>query len=333
MKTTLNTVRVGLFFVLGLALIWITYETLSQGSAFRDESYTLEASFETVQMLRAGDDVRMSGVRIGRVAETRLENGTATTILEISHKVRIARDSVATIAISSMLGANYVSIEAGNLNRGYLEEGDEITTHRSTELNEIFASLGEASEQMQSLFAQVSDALTRITGTEEETGILDNFNEIMGENRETIRSTLANVENITGKIDRGEGTLARLLNDDTAYDSLLATISEIQDAASDASTMMDGANEIFAHVKRGEGTLGMLIYNEELGRELEEIAGNVRTVSSKLASGEGTLGRLMSDDALYRDIQSVVQKAERTIDGLGEQGPITAVGIAANALF
>lgn len=333
MKTTLNTVRVGLFFILGIALIWIAYETLSEGRMFREDSYTLYARFDNIQTLRNGDDVRMSGVRVGRVGETRLENGKAITILDIRPEIEIARDSVATISMASLLGANFVAIEPGDFDLGILEPGSEITTRRSTDLNEIFAGLGEASEEMGDLFARIGSAVDRITGTGDEPGVLDNLNVILGENRDSIRSTLTNIESITGKIDRGEGTIARLINDDTAYDSLLATVEEIRLAASSASELVDGAQEIFAQVQSGQGTLGMLIYNEDLGHEIERIAGNIRDISDKIAAGEGTLGRLVADDSLYNDIQAVVQKAERTIDGLGEQGPITAVGIAANALF
>ena len=58
-----------------------------------------------------------------------------------------------------------------------------------------------------------------------------------------------------------------------------------------------------------------------------------RTVSDKLAKGEGTLGKLLNDDSLYTGAQSTLKKAERALDGMGDSGPITAVGVVANALF
>ncbi|HWA25785.1 MAG TPA: hypothetical protein VG734_09000, partial [Lacunisphaera sp.] len=59
----------------------------------------------------------------------------------------------------------------------------------------------------------------------------------------------------------------------------------------------------------------------------------LKAVSAKLNSGQGTLGKLISDDSLYLNVQSTIKKADKMIDGLGDQGPITAVGVAAQSLF
>lgn len=333
MKDSLNTVRVGLFFVLGLAVIWIVYETLREGRIFASDGYPLYAQFGDVKMLRSGDDVRVSGVRVGRVAETRLRNGHAEAVLEITPEVQIPSNSVATVATASMLGTNFVSIEPGSADGPFLSPGDTIATRHTPDLNEVFAQLGQVGEQIEGLFADLSSAFDVFSGTPDEPGVLDNINAVLLENREALNASLENIRQITDKINQGEGSLAKLINDDQAYQNLMAAVDEIGKAAQQASSLTGDASEIMAHIRAGEGTMGSLIYGEELGQEIQAIAGNLRQLSDKLASGEGTLGRLLADDTLYRDVQAVIQKAERTIEGLGEQGPITAVGIAANALF
>lgn len=333
MKDALNTARVGLFFLLGLAIIWIVYETLREGRFGRSEGYSVVAQFEDVKMLRSGDDVRVSGVRVGRVSETRLRNGRAEAVLAIQPDFQIPRDSVATVATASLLGTNMVSIEPGSPQGPFLQEGDQINTRHTADLNDVFAQLGQLGERVDDLFADLSGALAGVTGTPEEPGFVQNLNNILLENREALNASLENIREITTKINDGQGTLARLINDDTAYEGLLAAVNEITEAATNARNLANGAGEIIAHVQSGQGTLGSLIYGEELGAELQAIAGNLRELSDRLANGEGTLGRLLADDTLYRDLQAVIQKAERTIEGLGEQGPITAAGIAGNALF
>lgn len=332
MKETLNTARVGLFCLLGMAVIWIVYETLREGRLFAEEGYLIQAEFQTVKMLRSGDDIRAAGVRVGRVAETRLENGRAVAILEISDWVRIPRDSVATIGMSSMLGNNYVGIEMGEA-EDYLSAGDRIATKHTADLNEVFAQIGEAMERVDDIFDDVGALFASITGTPEEPGVVTNLNAILQENREALHAAITNIREVTDKINQGDGTLARLINDDTAYVSLLAAVDEIGKAAENATALTSDAGEMMAHIRSGEGTLGSLIYGDDLGAEIEAMARNLRQVSDRLAQGEGTLGRLLVDDSLYREVQAVIQKAERTLDGLNEQGPITAVGIAAGALF
>lgn len=332
MKETLNTVRVGLFCLLGLAVIWIVYETLQEGTIFGTRGYPISGQFEDVKMLRSGDDVRISGVRVGRVLETRLSNGTAEAIFEIDPEVRIARDSVATIAISSVLGSNHVAIEMGETSE-YLDAGDTIATRESADINDVFAQLGEITGRVDGLFENLDGVFAAMTGTEEEPGALQNLNTLLAENREALRATIDNVREISEKINEGEGTIGRLVNDGTAYESLLSAVNEIAAAAEQASQLTREANEVVAHIRGGEGTLGSLIYGEEIGREIEAVSANLHELSDRLVNGEGTLGRLLADDTLFNDIQAVIQKAERTIDGLNEQGPITAVGVAAGALF
>jgi phospholipid/cholesterol/gamma-HCH transport system substrate-binding protein len=56
-------------------------------------------------------------------------------------------------------------------------------------------------------------------------------------------------------------------------------------------------------------------------------------VSDKLSRGEGTLGKLLNDDSMLRDMRGLMKKADRALDGMGDSGPITAVGVLANGLF
>jgi len=96
---------------------------------------------------------------------------------------------------------------------------------------------------------------------------------------------------------------------------------------------MSDTKGIVADVKSGKGALGVLLYDEPTAASLKVSVTNLREVSDKLNSGKGTLGKLISDDSLYLSVQSTMKKADRAIDGLGDSGPITAVGVVAGKLF
>ena len=113
MNNPFQTVRVGLFFILGIALIWVVYDTLSDGSLQIGRGYTVQAPFADIQQLTAGDEVRLAGVKIGNVSETRLQDGQAIVMLTIEDKYKIPADSVATITTAGLLGNNYVAIRTG----------------------------------------------------------------------------------------------------------------------------------------------------------------------------------------------------------------------------
>ncbi len=158
-------------------------------------------------------------------------------------------------------------------------------------------------------------------------------NAIIEENRTRINTITENLEVVSTRLRDGEGTLGKLLSDDTGYNELVAAIEEIRGAAQNAREFMANAQGLVDQVKSGEGTLGTLIYDDTVGNDIKASAANLRELSAKLNSGEGTLGRLINDDSLYLEAQNAVQKVNRAVDGLADQGPITAVGVAANSLF
>src|SRR5947199_8460126 len=113
MNNMQQTARVGLFFLLGLGLIWVTFETLSGGKILKDKGYHIVAGFETLKELKEGDEVRMAGVKIGEVAATRLAGRRAEAGLRIDSNVHIKEDATATIIMSGLIGTNYVGVALG----------------------------------------------------------------------------------------------------------------------------------------------------------------------------------------------------------------------------
>jgi phospholipid/cholesterol/gamma-HCH transport system substrate-binding protein len=96
---------------------------------------------------------------------------------------------------------------------------------------------------------------------------------------------------------------------------------------------VSNAESVMDQIKSGQGTLGTLVYDQKAADNIRASIANIRSVSDKLASGQGTLGKLINDDSLYNSAQSTIKKVDRTLDGLNDSGPITAVGIVVNALF
>jgi phospholipid/cholesterol/gamma-HCH transport system substrate-binding protein len=96
---------------------------------------------------------------------------------------------------------------------------------------------------------------------------------------------------------------------------------------------MSDTQSIIAQVKSGQGPLGVLLYDQASAENLRVTVKNIRDVSDKLNDPKSTFGQLITNDNLAKDMQSTLRKVDRAMDGLGDQGPITAVGVAASALF
>lgn len=330
MNNTQMSARVGLFFILGLALIYATLSSLSKGKIGKDDGYTLVAQFKNLKELKAGDPVRLAGVKVGEVRSTRLTGRNAEAVLLIDKQVQVAKDSTATIAMAGLLGSNYLALDMGNDAAGFLADGERIKSVDTPDLNTIVTQLGDIGAKVDKALSGFSGAMS---GDTPGGGLLGKIDTMVEENRVKIGEITTNLQSVTSKIDKGQGTIGRLVNDPKLHDELLATVGEIKTAASQAKDFVANAQTIVDQVKSGQGTLGVLLYDKPSGENIKVVAKNLRELSDKLNSGQGTLGKLMTDESLYLDAKNAVKKLDRALDGMADQAPISAVGAAAGGLF
>jgi phospholipid/cholesterol/gamma-HCH transport system substrate-binding protein len=323
--------RVGLFFAIGVVLIWVTYDALRGNSINRKHGYTIVAGFPTLKELKTGDEVRMAGVKVGSVEITRLASTRAEAVLRILPEMHIPKDSVATISMAGLIGTNYVSINLGHPELGTIPEGGEMLTRTAPDLNQIMSDLGDLGQDLKGALANISQAFSG--GADGKGGLLSKLDKLVSENSEKINATMANLEDITAKIRNGQGTIGKLINDPAAYDSLLATVNEIKGAAADARTFLTNTQGIIDQVKSGKGSLGTLVYDEEAGNNIKIVTKNLRDLSEKLNNPNSSFGQLITNDQLVRDAQATLRKVDSAVDSLGDSGPISAVATVAGKLF
>ena len=330
MNNTSQSIRVGLFFLLGLALAWITFESLNGGHIFKQQGYSLVAGFGNLKGLKTGDEVRMAGVKVGAVKLTRLADHRVEALITIEPGTKIPNDAVASVEQSSLLGSNYLGVTFGTSTNPLLKDGDEIMTKATVDMSEVIAQLGNLGSKLESVIGDIGKSL----GTGGENGnLFQRLDKLVTENGPKLTETIGNLQDITSKIKNGDGTIGRLVNDPKLHDELVASVQEIKNAATEAKAFMSETKGIVSDIKSGRGAIGALVYDEATATNLKSSVQNLRDITTKLNTGQGTLGKLISDDSFYRDAQGVMKKADRALDGLSDQGPITAVGIVANALF
>lgn len=330
MSNAQMSARVGLFFVFGVALIWVVFQSLSTGKITREDGYELVAHFKTLKELKVGDEVRMAGVKIGAVEQTRLDGRHAVAVLLIDRKIKVAKDSTATIAMAGLLGSNYISLDLGSETAGYLAPGATVHTEDTPDLNTIVRELGDVGKKIDTALSGFNQSLN---GGKAGPGLIGKLDKMVDDNSAKIGQITTNLQQITDKINRGQGTIGKLVNDDTLNNQLLATVSEIKGAATETKDFVASAQSIVNQVKSGQGTLGVLLYDKASANNLKVTLQNVRDLSDKLNQGKGTLGKLFNDDSLYLQAQGAVKKLDRALDGMSDEAPVSAVGSAAQALF
>ena len=124
-NNTVETLIGALVILVAVGFLLFAYS--STGSA-GISGYELKARFSSADGISPGADVRVHGIKIGRVSSIDLDSNTYQAVVHLSvlNDVRIPDDSSVKV-ISSLLGGNsYLAIQPGGSDR-MLASGQEIT--------------------------------------------------------------------------------------------------------------------------------------------------------------------------------------------------------------
>jgi len=319
-------VKVGLFFILGVATLLVVYELLG-GFNFLSPGMTYTTAFRAANGLRIGDPVRLSGVDVGTVTGLRVADNAIEVSLRVNRGTVIKTDSVATIKFTSLLGANFIDLTFGSPTAKPLPAGGRITGQEGTDLNTLVAEAQELATSLNKNQQRFFNSLDQVVGNEKgglkET--MTNLNGLLADVRAgkgtlgklatddtlytDMRGSFEHFNDISAKIAKGEGTLGKLATDDKLYTRLSEATDKLADIAD--------------RVSAGEGTLGKLVTDDSLFVQTKELATNLNSILKKVEKGEGTLGKLVMDDTLYNSATDAMRKLGKTADTAEDLAPLT----------
>jgi phospholipid/cholesterol/gamma-HCH transport system substrate-binding protein len=139
--------------------------------------------------------------------------------------------------------------------------------------------------------------------------------------------------NITAQISRGEGTVGKLIYDDSLYTSTLSTVTNLQSASDEIKLTVSDARRIVDQINAGQGTVGKLVKDEKLYNETTASMTNLKEILQKINQGQGTVGKLINDQEFYKNAKMSMQKLDKAAEGLEDSGPLSVLGTAVNSLF
>jgi phospholipid/cholesterol/gamma-HCH transport system substrate-binding protein len=316
MKNSLET-KLGYFVVLAAFAAWVITETLGGITSFRG-GYRVSALFNTVQDLKAGNSVKMAGVEIGRVEKIALADNKVAVTMKLHSDAVVKTDSKAVIKFTGLMGQNFVAIDFGSPKAPQVENGAVLTTEEQPDLNAIMTKLDGATTGIQNLTKSFTpDTINNLMGP-----LID----FVKQNSGHIGGAISNIENISGQIASGQGTVGKLIYSDALYDSALVTVTNLQDAVGEVRSVIGG-------ITNGQGTIGKLVTDPTLYDATTASMTNLDQILRKVNQGQGTIGKLVNDQEFYKNAKLSLQKLDKMADGLEDQGPLSVIGIMANNLF
>lgn len=111
-RNVIETVLGAVVLVVAIVFLGFSYSSANVGDI---DGYALTADFSGTGGLSIGDDVQISGVKIGTVSKIDLkpDDYRARVTMEINDSIKLPDDSAAFISSVSLLGGKYMELQPG----------------------------------------------------------------------------------------------------------------------------------------------------------------------------------------------------------------------------
>jgi len=218
---------------------------------------TYYADFHEAGGLKANDEVRIAGVRVGKVTEVSLAGDHVKVAFQVDNGAAFGPDSEASIRVKTILGSMYLSlIPKGS---GQMPEGDEIPVDRTTspyDVVQVFQGLANRSEQIN------TDRLAKS---------LDTMAALTKNTPQAFQAALKGVSQLSANVAAKDEELNTLLL------NLKKVSSVLGDNSDTIVALMKDGNKLFnALVARRDAIHNLLVSTSNLSKQLTGLVEDTR---------------------------------------------------------
>jgi phospholipid/cholesterol/gamma-HCH transport system substrate-binding protein len=191
---------------------------------------TYHAAFAESGGLKLNDEVRIAGVRVGKVTEVALKDGKVDVAFKVKTPSKFGTETVAAIKVKTLLGAMFISLEPKG--PGQLKEGSTIPLERTRspyDVVQAFSGLADRAERIDTkrlaksidtLAALTKDTPAAFQGTLRG---LSRLSETVASRNEQIGELLGNLDTVSGTLaNRDEDIIALMKDSDVLLRALVA---------------------------------------------------------------------------------------------------------------
>ena len=297
---------VGIFMAAVLALlVYFTIVISGVDILVGHTKVPMKVEFADVGGLKDRDSVMYRGMKVGVIDRIDLSRTNVTMIVRVDDDVVLRESYRISVASLSLLGGNYLLLEEGSGAPLPLETTlfkGEPPTDWMRDISRIASSVGSLTSEggiksivtnIESVAVKLNAVATRIEKGEGTMGKLLSSDETVYND---LKETVASVKTVAVRVERGEGTVGKLLSsDETVYQDVKETAASVK--------------AITGRLERGEGTVGKLLSSDEsVYQDLKATLANIRETTAKLKDGKGLLGKLASDEKLAADASALIER-------------------------
>lgn len=264
--------RLGIFIFFGTVLLVLSIFLLGSKEKLFTRTSEVKAYFSQIEGLKSGAPVRLSGYDIGSVSSISF---AADSTAKVEVKMRIVNalkhfihlDSEAAIETEGLVGKKIVTITAGSADAPEIGDGGVIRSKNPVNISAIM---------------------------EETESIMDN-----------IKNLTKEFSEIFSKVNKGEGSIGRLVNDDQLYKS---AVNVTQSADRSMSIITKRLDEIADIIVKISASMKSIVGN------IDSATIDVRNLVHKVNKGEGVLGSLIGDKKIADSVRTMLKNLVKTSD-------------------
>ncbi|MGH2757612.1 MAG: MlaD family protein [Actinomycetota bacterium] len=223
--------------------------------------YSLSADLEDAAGLQPGNEVRVAGVKVGKVTSLRLTSRAARVTMEIENDIKLPEETRLEVKLKTLLGQKFIDLQlpaayleaasgggdpSGATDR-YLEPGDVIPRSQTTVPFEIYQAATEGSAVLEEIdkvaLRKMIKVLSRTVGaSKQELGraleSLDAATQVLASKGSDIASVLRNSEKVTRTLAAGDEDLENILGHSAEVLEVLA------DRRTEVSSLLRATNDL-----------------------------------------------------------------------------------------
>lgn len=294
MQTFKHQILLGFFVVIGVGLFILAVLTVGSRQKTFDRTQRIRIVFDDAEGLQAGDNVWLSGVKIGTVKSVGLTIDNRVEVqLDIGRKdfSHLYQDASGNIGSDGLIGNRIIILHGGTPDSGRVTPGGTIASQKTVRTQDMLATLQENNKNLLSITSQLNIIAGKINKGQGTIGLLLNDAGMAGKLRQAVSGLQTASDRtvlLTQRLDvfagelNSNGLVHRLVTDTVVFQRLQETMGALKAAGDQIAEAAGNIREASGGLKTPGTPAGMLLHDSTLAADLRATAGNLRTSSQKL---------------------------------------------------
>jgi phospholipid/cholesterol/gamma-HCH transport system substrate-binding protein len=289
-----QNVKLGIFVLAGLILfLGAVFLVGSENNVF-SKTFTTHAVFKNVEGLKEGDNVWLSGVKIGTVRQVSIiTEGKVVVTMNLKDKQNkfIKKNATAFIGSDGLVGSKIVVIRPGDAGQ-IIEDTDTIGALSPADTQDLLNIAKDVGDNTRSLTTDLKTLAKRITDGQGIVGELLSD----GDFARDLRASANQIKLTTGKtaeaseqlhamlykLNHGDGLVNRLATDTTLSYTFDQTLANVRELSRNSAEMSAGLKELISKMNSNNNALGVLLADSVFANRLRVTVENAELASAKL---------------------------------------------------